>query len=281
MSNSGGDVHRVLVVDDVAEIRLMLATRLEMLPNVQVVGEAGNGSEAIRLVAALAPEVVILDLEMPVMRGDEAIPQIRQRARGVKILLYSGADPQTLARLNDGAKPDAVVTKGGALKEVVDALQALFETGPHDVLRIVLGPIPLEQAVSVFDTWVGLNLRILESLARGDHLERAQLGGATVEELEALIGVFAHLGDNLQKAAREGADEVVPIIHLLRTTAASARRALVAFDETKLAEFYRAWDYAVPEHAAAALIEMRDRLLAALPTSGAEPPGRQREAASA
>ena len=265
-------VYRVLVVDDLPEIRLMLRTRLRMMPDVEVVGEASNGREAVRLVAALAPDAVVLDLEMPVMRGDEAIPRMRDLAPGIRILLYSAADEDTLARINDDAKPDAAVNKGGALVEVVDQLRALLEMGPYDVLRLVLGTIPLDQAVTVFDTWVGLNVRIFESLARGDELERAQLGGATVEELEALIGVYAHLGDNLQKAAREGEAEVVPIIHLLRTTAAAARRALVAFDDVHLEEFYRAWDYRVPAHAATALNEMRDRLLEALPTSSAEEP---------
>ena len=249
---------------------MMVRTRLRRMPDVEVVGEASNGREAIRLVAALAPEAVILDLEMPVMRGDEVIPKIREAAPGIRILLYSGADQDTLDGLDDDAKPDAVVSKGGALAEVMDQLRLLLDMGPYDVLRLVLGTIPLDQAVTVFDTWVGLNVRIFESLARGDVLDREQLAGATVEDLEALIGVYAHLGDNLQKAAGEGDADVVPVIHLLRTTAAAARRALVAFDEEHLQGFYKAWDYEVPASAATALSEMRDRLIEALPMSGAE-----------
>ncbi|GAC1331001.1 MAG: hypothetical protein NVSMB17_08720 [Candidatus Dormibacteria bacterium] len=270
MTATDNPTYRVLIVDDLPEIRMMVRTRLRMMPDVEVVGEASNGREAIRLVAALAPEAVILDLEMPVMRGDEAIPRMRELAPGIRVLLYTGAEQSTIDEISEAAKPDVVVSKGGALIEVVEQLRALLDMGPYDVLRLVLGTIPLDQAVTVFDTWVGLNVRIFESLARGDELERAQLGGATVEELEALIGVYAHLGDNLQKAAREGEAEVVPIIHLLRTSAAAARRALVAFDDDHLEDFYRAWDYRVPAHAATALREMRDRLLDALPTSGAE-----------
>jgi diguanylate cyclase (GGDEF)-like protein len=262
--------HRVLVVDDRPEIRLLIRTRLRMLDNVEIVGEASNGEEALILVSALAPEAVVLDLEMPVMRGDEAIPKIRELAPGVRILLYTGADQKTLDGIGVAAQPDAVVSKGGSLTDLVDQLQALLEMGPHDVLRVVLGSISLDQAVTAFDTWVGLNVRILDSLARGDELRADQLGGATLEELQALMGVYAHLGDNLQKAARERAVEVVPIVHILRSTAAAARRALLAFSHVDLRDFYAAWNYEVPPSAVAALSEMRTELIEALPTSSAD-----------
>lgn len=263
-------IHRVLVVDDRPEIRLLVRTRLSMMDDVEIVGEASNGAEALVLVAALAPAAVVLDLEMPVMRGDEAIPRMREIAPGMRILLHSSADLVVLDSLGDAAQPDAFVQKGEPLTHLVDQLQALLDMGPHDVLRVVLGTIPLHQAITVFDTWVGLNVRILESLARGDDLLPPQLGGATLEELQALIGVYAHLGDNLQKAAREHAEQVVPIIHLLRTTAAAARRALLALDDSHMREFYAAWNYQAPPEALAALGEMRDRLIEALPNSSAD-----------
>lgn len=264
---------RVLIVDDRPEIRLLVRARLRMLDDIEVVGEASNGAEALVLVSALAPEGVVLDLEMPVMRGDEAIPKMRELAPGMRIVLYTSAGQQMLDGLSEAAQPDAIVEKGGSLTQLVDQLQALLDMGPHDLLRVVLGRIPLRQAMTVFDAWVGLNVRILDSLARGDELVRAQLGGATLEELQALIGVYAHLGDNLQKAAREHAEDVEPVIHLFRTTAAAARRALLAFDEGRLQEFYAAWDYEVPTDALVALGEMRDRLIEVLPTSSAEDVG--------
>jgi len=91
-----------------------------------------------------------------------------------------------------------------------------------------------------------------------------------LEELQALIGVYAHIGDNLQKAARVESTEVVPIIHLLRTTAAAARRARLAFNDVDLKDFYASWNFQVPDSAVAALGEMRDELMAALPTSSAD-----------
>lgn len=194
--------HGVLIVDDRPEIRLLIRARLRMLDDVEIVGEASNGAEALILVSALAPDAVVLDLEMPVMRGDEAIPRMRELAPGARILLYAGADDGTLESLSEQARPDAIVMKDRPLSELVDKLRALLDMGPYDVLRLVLGTIPLDQAVTVFDTWVGLNVRILESLARGDELTGDQLGGASLEELQALIAVYAHLGDNLQSRTR-------------------------------------------------------------------------------
>lgn len=263
-------LRRVLIVDDRPEIRMLVRARLRMVDDIEVVGEASNGAEALVLVSALAPEAVVLDLEMPVMRGDEAIPKMRELAPGMPIVLYTSAEEQMLDGLSEAAQPDAIVKKGGSLTHLVDQLQALLDMGPHDLLRVVLGRIPLRQAMTVFDAWVGLNVRILDSLSRGDELVLAQLGGATLEELQALIGVYAHLGDNLQKAAREHADDVEPVIHLFRTTAAAARRALLALDEVRLREFYAAWNYEVPADALIALGEMRDRLIEVLPASGAE-----------
>ena len=264
------DLYRVLVVDDRPEIRLLVRTRLHMLDDIDVVGEASNGEEALTLVSALAPDAVVLDLEMPVMRGDEAIPLMRDLAPGMRILLYTGADQSVLEAISEEAQPDALVEKNRPLIELVNQLRALLEMGPHDVLRVVLGSIALDRAVSAFDTWVGLNVRILDSLDRGVELDRDQLGGATLEELRALMGIYAHLGDNLQRAARKEADVVDPIIHTLRSTGAAARRALLAFEGIDLQAFYAAWNYEVPEEALSALAEMRDRLMEALPASSAE-----------
>lgn len=266
---SSAAIHRVLVVDDQPEIRLLVRARLRLVDNIDIVGEASNGAEAVRLASALIPDAVILDREMPVMRGDEAIPRIREVAPGVRVLLYTGSPPESLAGIGADAKPDVVVPKGGSLNHLVDELQSLVAMSHHDVLRIVLGPISLETAVTAFDTWAGANVRILDSLARGDELVQAQLGGATFEELQALIGVYVHLGDNLQKAAREGAAEVLPVIHMFRSTAAAARRALVAFSQTDLTQFYAAWNIEVAEAAVEPLARMRVELMAALPTTSA------------
>ncbi len=266
----GSAPHRVLIVDDRPELRLLIRSRLRMLPDIDIVGEASNGAEALVLVSALAPDALVLDLDMPVMNGDEAIPRLRALRPGLRILLYA-ADATRVDRLGEAAQPDAVVMKGRPLGELVDELRALLAMSPFDVLRVVLAPLPLEEAVTAYDTWVGLGVRILESLVRDDQLVRNQLGGTTIEELQALMGLYAHLGDNIRRAVERNADEVVPIIHILRAAAAAARRALLALDDIKLQGLYAVCAYDVSGTAAAAVDVMRARLIDALPTSSADP----------
>src|SRR5215813_1291529 len=80
---------RILIVDDKADIRSLVATRLLIEPEFDVVGEAANGAEAIARVGELRPQVMILDLQMPVMSGEEAIPVLRSLAPQLRILVFS------------------------------------------------------------------------------------------------------------------------------------------------------------------------------------------------
>jgi DNA-binding NarL/FixJ family response regulator len=128
-------IYRVLIVDDRPDVRGLLRARLNSELDIEVVGEASNGEEAVRLTRALAPSAVVLDLDMPVMRGDEAIPLMHEAAPGMGILLYTGAAQIVLAK---GAAPDAIVGKGAPLTEVVAQLRALLERTPSDVLQLAM-----------------------------------------------------------------------------------------------------------------------------------------------
>jgi DNA-binding NarL/FixJ family response regulator len=269
-TNQDEGVYRVLIVDDRPDLRAVLRARLGFESDIEVIGEASNGEEAVRMTKALAPSAVLLDLEMPVMRGDEAIPLLRAAAPGMSILLYTGfaGDAHTL----EEQRPDAIVRKGLPLSEVVHQLRVLLERVPFDVVRIEIGTLPLRQATAAFDTWAGLAARILETLGRGDDLAGDQLSGATPEQMEALMGIYAHIGNNLQKAARAGLADVTPVIHTFRATGFMARSALLAFDDDRLAAVGEAWGYDVPPEAVTALSLMRERLTEALPASAGTPP---------
>ena len=256
--------HRVLIVDDAPELRLLLRARLGMEVDIDVVGEASNGVEAVRLTKVLSPSAVVLDLQMPVMAGDQAIPLLRQAAPHMGILLYTGV---VAPELSEEAMPDAIVHKGVPLGDVVDGLRRVLVRKPYDVMRLDLGTLPLRQAMTAFDTWTGLNVRVLRALERGDPLSGEQLSGASREELDALMGIYAHVGQNLQNAAHAGDEDVTPVIHVFRTTGVLARGALLAFNNHRLERFWKAWGYDVPADAVAALSLMRDRLINVLPPS--------------
>lgn len=83
---------RVLLADDVADIRAIIRTNLELDDRFQVVGEAGDGRQAVQLAGDLQPDAVVLDVAMPVMDGLEAIPRIKKVAPESCILILSGFD---------------------------------------------------------------------------------------------------------------------------------------------------------------------------------------------
>ncbi len=93
---------RVLIVDDNAVIRRGVAALLDDVEDIHVVGEAGDGREALALVTQARPDVVLLDVRMPVMDGIAAAGPLSQRAR-VMMLTYTDEEEQVVAAIRAGA----------------------------------------------------------------------------------------------------------------------------------------------------------------------------------
>jgi DNA-binding NarL/FixJ family response regulator len=113
---------RVLVVDDQQIVREGLATVLGLLADVSVVGSAGDGAEALELVARRRPDVVLLDLHMPVLDGVATTRRIvaEHPATAVLILTTFGEDDDALEALRAGAR--GVLTKDAGHEEISRAL---------------------------------------------------------------------------------------------------------------------------------------------------------------
>jgi DNA-binding NarL/FixJ family response regulator len=113
---------KVVLVDDQAVGRLLLRDYIEDDGRLEVVGEAENGREAIDVVQRLRPDAVILDQEMPVMTGIEALPElVRIVPKVVVVMFSSGPRPETEARAK-AAGADAYFEKTDPVSDVLDAV---------------------------------------------------------------------------------------------------------------------------------------------------------------
>jgi len=104
---------RVLIVDDQRLMREGLRILLEMEPDLEVVGEAGDGEVAVDCFAVLGPDVVLMDVRMPVMDGVEATRRLRERWPGARVIILTTFDDD--AYLFEGLRAGAL---GYLLKDV-------------------------------------------------------------------------------------------------------------------------------------------------------------------
>ncbi len=119
------DKIRVLIADDHAIMRVGIKNILLRSKEIQVVGEAGNGAEAIALIGELKPDVLILDMEMPVMDGVETARRLQAMKSPVRILVLSAYDDRQyiIEMLNMGAA--GYLIKDEAPEVIVDAVQGI------------------------------------------------------------------------------------------------------------------------------------------------------------
>jgi DNA-binding NarL/FixJ family response regulator len=135
-SSPPGRAIRVLIADDHRLFAESLMAVLSQDERIDVVGIAGNGQEAVELAAQLEPDVILMDLRMPVLDGFEATRRIRESCSEAQILILTGADEEI------GMEDAAAAGASGYLRKEqgVDELRAVFFEVAS--LAAVLGPSP-------------------------------------------------------------------------------------------------------------------------------------------
>jgi DNA-binding NarL/FixJ family response regulator len=115
---------RVMIVDDIERVRQDLQTFLRLSGKIEIVGEAGDGAEAIRLAEDLCPHVVLMDLEMPVMDGYEAtrkLKALQPSCRVIALTIHAG-DVEQKKAMQAGA--DDFIVKGAPLDMLLQSIRA-------------------------------------------------------------------------------------------------------------------------------------------------------------
>jgi DNA-binding NarL/FixJ family response regulator len=157
---------RVVIADDHPVFRDGLASLLETQPDIAVVGTAGDGAEAVALATELAPDVVVMDLQMPKLNGIDATRVLAESMPGVRVLVFTMGeeDGTVLAAMRAGAR--GYLVKGASQEEVVRAISTVHAGG------LVFG--------------ASLALRIADLLSGSTTPDRSAFPQLTERELEIL-----------------------------------------------------------------------------------------------
>jgi two-component system nitrate/nitrite response regulator NarL len=135
---------RLLIVDDHPVVRRGIRMSLAQTPRVQIVGEGGDGREALLLARELKPDVVLMDIDMPQMNGLAVTDLLRREMPDVKVLIlstYSNSD-YVMRIIQCGAR--GFVLKEAAPEEVVQAIEAVQKGATHfspEVARVALNQV--------------------------------------------------------------------------------------------------------------------------------------------
>lgn len=113
---------RVLIVDDVEQVRLDLRTLLTLTGEIEVIGEAANGLEAVSLTETLKPDVVLMDLEMPVLDGYAATCQIKTRLPPCRVIVLTVHDYESARKKAQQSGVDAFLVKGAPLESILQTI---------------------------------------------------------------------------------------------------------------------------------------------------------------
>ena len=173
--NENAEKIRVLVVEDHTMTRMGLQLVLEKVEDIEIIGEAENGQKAVELAKFLTPDVILMDIGLPVIDGIEATKRIKDAKLSSYILIFTSRDSEenVFAALSAGA--DAYIMKGANPEQLVSAIRAVNEGNAwldQNIARMVLGNITRRS--------------IAESSALKEPSKTALAAGLTEREMEVL-----------------------------------------------------------------------------------------------
>ena len=122
-------VKRILIADDSSIVRRILSMFLETRKNIEVCGEAGNGTEAIEKAKLLQPDLVLLDLAMPEMNGAEVASILKKTMPDVKIIMFSMYSENIGRSLTSTIGVDMVLSKPDGMISLMKAVDEVLSLG--------------------------------------------------------------------------------------------------------------------------------------------------------
>ena len=172
---------RVFLADDHPPLRAGMKARLEQEEDIVVIGEAGNGKDALKMATELEPNVLVLDMEMPEMTGLDVANKLKEQDSLIRVLVLSAhEDPEYIIRLVEGGAAAGYLTKQESLDTIVAAVRGVARGEEGWLSREVAAALMKQRrgrGREVDDSLEQLSrreLEVLQLIARG--LNNVQIG---------------------------------------------------------------------------------------------------------
>ena len=196
---------RIILVDDHAIVREGVRAILETHDDLQVVGEFANGNEALDAVAALKPDLALVDLKMPGLSAVETIRELCKRASGIRVLVFTSFGEDSLIRATLDAGASGFLIKDALKDDLVHAIRSVAAGQPY------LAPAAQRQLMELLrkpaetrDELTGRETEVLKLIAEGlsnkQIARRLNLTEGTVKGYVSQVLAKLHLEDRTQAA---------------------------------------------------------------------------------
>lgn len=202
---------RLLIADDHGVVRKGLRLLLGQYPELEVVGEAANGREAVKLAAELTPDVILMDVAMPLLNGIEAAEQIRKvnGQSGIIVLTMHADESYVLRALNAGVK--GYLLKESAEDDLLRAVKAVSQGRPffspaitQTLLEDYMRVLKQEGLSDTFELLTAREKEVLQLLAEG----KTNKDVASILDV-SLYTVESHRTNLMQKLNLHNTAEIV------------------------------------------------------------------------